>query len=127
MAEVTVEVAGRAYRLGCGEGEEAHLSELAATLDNEARLLVRQFGQMPEGRLLLMTALMISDRLAESEAQIRATEQQLAEAKAHAESLAQPADMFDADREERLAKRINKLAEQIESASDRSRSGLSGA
>jgi cell division protein ZapA len=117
MAEVTVEVAGRAYRLGCGEGEEAHLSELAATLDNEARLLVRQFGQMPEGRLLLMTALMISDRLAESEAQLRATEQQLAEAKAHAESLAQPVDMFDADREERLAKRINKLAEQIESAS----------
>lgn len=117
MAEVTVEVAGRPYRLGCGEGEEEHLSLLAATLDAEARQLVRQFGQMPEGRLLLMTALMVSDKLAEAEARAAAVERQLAEAEALAESRAQPADMFGADREERLAERINRLAEQIETAS----------
>jgi len=42
MSEVTVEVAGRAYRLGCGEGEEEHLSGLAALIDAEAKALVRK-------------------------------------------------------------------------------------
>lgn len=125
MAEVTVEVAGRAYRLGCGEGEEGHVNGLASMLDAEARALVRQFGQMSEGRLLLMTALMVSDRLAEAEARARDAEQRLADAKALAESRAQPADMFGAEREESLARRINRLAEQIESASGRSGPGTS--
>lgn len=119
MSEVTVEVAGRAYRLGCGEGEEQHLTGLAAMLDSEARALVRQFGQMPEGRLLLMTALMIADRLAETEAR-------LAEAKKLAEARAQPADMFGPEREESLARRINLLVEKIEGAAGNGGSGPSG-
>jgi cell division protein ZapA len=114
MTEVTVEVAGRAYRLGCGEGEEAHLTGLAAMIDAEARALVRQFGQMPEGRLLLMTALMVSDRLAEAEARSRDAEARLAEAKKLADERAQPADMFGPEREESLTRRINLLAAKIE-------------
>lgn len=116
MTELTVEVAGRAYRLGCGEGEEEHLSGLAALIDAEAKALIRQFGQMPEGRLLLMTALMISDRLAESEARNRDAVGQVAAAKKLADSRSQPADMFGPEREERLARRINQLVQQIEGA-----------
>ncbi|MCH8167003.1 MAG: cell division protein ZapA [Proteobacteria bacterium] len=33
MSEVTVDVAGRSYRLGCGADEEEHLTGLAAMLD----------------------------------------------------------------------------------------------
>ncbi len=116
MSEVTVEVAGRSYRLGCGEGEEEHLTGLAALIDAEARALVRQFGQMPEGRLLLMTALMVSDRLAETEARLRDAEAQLAEAKDLADSRADPSDMFSPEREETLTRRINLLVEKIEGA-----------
>ncbi len=115
MGEVTVDIAGRSYRLGCGPDEEEHLTGLATMLDGEARGLVRQFGQMSEGRLLLMTALMIADRLAEAEDKTHQAEQRLAQSEKLAESRAQPADMFDPEREEELTSRINALVAQIES------------
>ncbi len=115
MSEVTVDVAGRSYRLGCGPDEEEHLTGLATKLDGEARGLLRQFGQMSEGRLLLMTALMIADRLAEAEDKTYQAEQRLAQAETLAESRAEPSDMFSPEREEELTSRINVLVAQIES------------
>ncbi len=123
MPEVTVDVAGRSYRLGCGADEEEHLTGLAVKLDGEARGLLRQFGQMSEGRLLLMTALMVADRLAEAEDQTYQTEQRLAQSEKLAESRAQPADMFDPEREEELTGRINALVAQIESLGGDSEAG----
>jgi len=115
MPEVTVDVAGRSYRLGCGADEEAHLTGLAEMLDSEARGLLRQFGQMSEGRLLMMTALMVADRLGEAQEKTYQTEQRLIEAQTLAESRGQPSDMFDPEREEELTNRINALVAQIES------------
>ena len=115
MSEVTVDVAGRSYRLGCGADEEEHLTGLATMLDTEARVLLRQFGQMSEGRLLLMTALMVADRLAEAEDKTYQTEQRLIHAEKLAESRADPSDMFNPEREEELTNRINALVAQIES------------
>ena len=114
MPEVTVDIAGRSYRLGCGVDEEEHLTSLAAMLDTEARGLLRQFGQMSEGRLLLMSALMIADRLGEAEDKTYQTEQRLAQSENLADSRAQPSDMFNPEREEELTSRINALVAQIE-------------
>ncbi len=129
MSEVTVDVAGRSYRLGCGPDEEEHLTGLAAMLDGEARALLRQFGQMSEGRLLLMTALMIADRLAETEDKTYQTEQRLAQSEKLADSRAEPSDMFTPEREEELTSRINTLVTQIESlggAEERTEDGADG-
>ena len=91
------------------------LAQIARRPDTGARTLLRQFGQMSEGRLLLMTALMIADRLAEAEDKIYQAEQRLAQSEKLAESRAEPADMFDPEREEQLTSRINALVAQIES------------
>ena len=123
MPEVTVDIAGRSYRLGCGVDEEEHLTGLATKLDGEARGLLRQFGQMSEGRLLLMTALMIADRLAAAEDKTYQAEQRLAQSEKRAESRAQSADMFDPEREEELTGRINALVAQIESLGGDSEAG----
>ncbi len=123
MSEVTVDVAGRSYRLGCGADEEEHLTGLAVMLDTEARGLLSKFGQMSEGRLLLMTALMIADRLAEAENKTYQAEQRLAQSEKLAESRAQSADMFDPEREEELTGRINALVAQIESLGGDSEAG----
>lgn len=109
MAEVTVDVAGRSYRMGCGEGEEEHLKNLARMIDGEAQTLLRQFGSMPEGRLLLMTALLIADRLADAEQQIAELGAKLREAEARAN---------DSEREALLARQISTLAERIEEAAE---------
>lgn len=122
MPEVTVDIAGRTYRLGCGRGEEEHLAGLGAMLDTDARGLLRQFGQMPEGRLLLMTALMVADRLAEAEDKVYQFEQRLVQAEKLAEERGNPSDMFSSQRERELTDRINALVAQIESMG-----GLEGA
>lgn len=100
MPEVTVEIAGRSYRLGCGEGEEKHLEHLASLIDSEARALQREFGNMPEARLFLMTALLIADRLSDAE-------RRLAE-------LEQSGNGLAPEREHELAQRVTSLAEHIE-------------
>lgn len=120
MPEVTVEVAGRAYRLGCGEGEEAHLTALAARVDGEASRL-GEMGQLPEGRLMLMSALMLADRLAEAEAAAEAARRRAAEveAEAEAERRSAPADGQGHEREAEVAATLEALAARIESLAER--------
>ena len=55
MAQVSLTVNGRAYQVACEDGEEEHLQEL-----------VESVGQVGEGRLLLMAALLIADELSEA-------------------------------------------------------------
>ena len=50
----------------------------AAMLDAEARPLVAQMGRLPEARMLLMSALMLADKTAAYEDEIRQLKQQLA-------------------------------------------------
>lgn len=100
MPEITVEIAGRTYRLGCGEGEEAHLERLATLIDTEAKGLQRQFGNMPEARLFLMTALLVADRLSDIEQRLAELERQTAD--------------IPPEREHELAEKVTSLAEHIE-------------
>ena len=66
MGQVSVVIGGRSYPLSCRDGDEPHLSALAAGIAAKADGLVTQLGQMSEARLLLMTALMIADELHEA-------------------------------------------------------------
>jgi len=115
MAEVTVDIAGRSYRLGCGEGEEEHLVNLATIIDGDARALSRQFGQMPEGRLMLMTALMVADRLTEIEGQTYDLEDRLARAEKQIGRRPRPDDAVLAEREAALTQRVNELIDEVKS------------
>ncbi|MEO0360502.1 MAG: cell division protein ZapA [Pseudomonadota bacterium] len=67
MADVTVLIAGRSYKLACADGEEPRLEALAARIDDEARKLSRGAAQIAEARLMLMAALMVADKLDEAE------------------------------------------------------------
>ncbi len=109
MPEVTVEIAGRSYRLGCGEGEEEHLAGLADLIDTEARALQRQFGNMQEARLFLMTSLLVADRLSDAEHKLQELEGRLAELEKTAGG-----NGLAAEREEELARKVTSLAERIE-------------
>lgn len=77
MADIDVVIAGRTYRLGCEDGQEAHLAGLAASLDADARHVASQTGALQEGQVLVMAALMVADRLAETLAALRAAQSAL--------------------------------------------------
>lgn len=66
MPEVELTVAGRRYRMVCDAGQEAHLAELGAMIDAEARKFAAQSAAMSEPQLLLMAALVLADRLSEA-------------------------------------------------------------
>ena len=74
MAQVNVRIAGRIYRMACGDGEEGHLTGLAARLDDKIVELRGAFGEIGDGRITVMAALTIADQLAEAERRIAALE-----------------------------------------------------
>ena len=63
MAQVTVQIDGKAYRMACEEGQEAHLDELAAGFDRYVGHLKEQFGEIGDLRLTVMAGIMVMDEL----------------------------------------------------------------
>lgn len=91
MAQVTIQVNGRPYPVGCEDGQESHVEELAALFDQQVRQVASEVGQLAESRLFLMGALLLADelsdlrqRLARSEAEISRHSQGAAKGEARA-------------------------------------------
>src|ERR1700761_5518880 len=85
MAQLTIEVNGRPYLVGCEDGQEEHLRQLSKLFDAQVRQLTGEVGQLGETRLFLMGALMMADELAEVKsrvAQLQAEAQPLRAARA---------------------------------------------
>lgn len=66
MPQVSVKIAGRAYRLACGEGEEARLEQLAAVVDVRAAGIRQSFGEIGDQRIAVMAAITLADELSEA-------------------------------------------------------------
>ncbi len=77
MANVVVTVADRPYTMQCPDGEEEHLRELARLLDTEVARIKSSVGSIGDIRLLVMSGLMVADRLSEAIHKIEALEDQV--------------------------------------------------
>lgn len=77
MPEVDVEIGGRTFQVACQSGEEHFLQSAAKLLDTEASVLADQIGRMPEQRMLLMAGLMLADKTAGLEEELRLLESRL--------------------------------------------------
>jgi len=66
MAQVTVSIGGRSYRLACNPGEEPHLQELSASLDRKILEMRQAFGEIGDQRLAIMAALTAADEASET-------------------------------------------------------------
>ncbi|WP_413719914.1 cell division protein ZapA [Silicimonas sp. MF1-12-2] len=87
MPEVTIEIGGRPFNVACQAGEEHFLHAAAGLLDNEAKTLMDQIGRLPEARMLLMAGLMLADKAAGTQDQIKAMENKIAQQEAWIEEL----------------------------------------
>lgn len=79
MPQVTVIVNGRTYRLMCGQGEEARVTELADHIRQRIDDLSYVTGSPGDERLLLMAAIMLADELWEARTRAADLERRLAE------------------------------------------------
>lgn len=116
MGQVTVTIAGKVYRMACGDGEEAHLESLAALYDARIEEMRRSLGELGDMRLHVMAALMIADEMSVVKKRVETLEQKVGalqddagSADARAETLeheAAAAIAGAAERIERLAKAL---------------------
>lgn len=97
MSNVSLSIGGRQYSIACGEGEEAHISELGRRID--AKLSGMQGGHsQSEARSLLFAALLLADENFELENRASA-----------------PAAAPPPDPAEELAPILENLADRLES------------
>lgn len=108
MSQVSVNIGGRAYRLACNPGEEAHLVSLARALDEKIASMRGAFGEIGDQRLTVMAALTLADEASEERRKAA-----LAAAKAD--------EAIDAERRARTAaeKRADNLAREMDELSQR--------
>jgi cell division protein ZapA len=114
MSQVNVTIAGRTFRMACGDGEEAHLEGLAVQVDQKIAELRLSFGEIGDQRLTVMAAIMIADDLAESRRKIAALEAsltELREASMNAEDISASWVNAVAETLDRAAARVEEVAQ----------------
>ena len=117
MAQVTVTINGRDYRIACDDGQEEHLIGLADSLEAMVRELAGEFGQVGDARLILMASLLKLDELAEVREEVKAMRTALA-SKENTESAA-AAERVDSEVGavvDNIAQRLEDIALRLESA-----------
>jgi cell division protein ZapA len=124
MPDVTITIGGRAFDVACQVGEEHYLRAAAQLLDVEAQAMAGQAVRLPESRMLLMAGLMLADKTAGLEEQLRELENRMARMAAELETLRStpsapespvevqviPSEVVDLMT--RLAERIEDMADQ---------------
>ncbi len=119
MPELEITIGERRFFVSCRAGEEHFLNAAAKMLDAEATPILQQMGRLPEARMLLMAGLMLADRTAAVEDEVRSLKARLAELEANPTPEAQrievpvvPQDVTDTLAD--LAARAEALAALIE-------------
>ena len=60
---VEIKINNQLYKIACDEGKEDYIKNLSFMINNEVENLVSTLGQIGDARLLLMTCLIIADKL----------------------------------------------------------------
>jgi len=110
MPEVSVEIAGKKYRMACEEGQEAHLLDLADRFNRTVDKLKGGFGEIGDNRLIVMAGIAVLDELAEAENRIEALKQDIAELTTAGRELTLETEEL----EQRFARRMADAARKVE-------------
>lgn len=110
MPQVVVTIDGKTFRMACAEGEEDHLTSLAAEVDARVGELRKSFGEIGDQRLTVMAAIMATDELAEQRRRVAALEQAMAKAARDRDDALRQA----AQGEGQFVSHMNEVAEAIE-------------
>ncbi len=109
MADVDIRINDRPYRVGCAEGQEDRVRELAELYSAHVEAVSRDVGNVGEVRLLLLGALLLADEVMELRTEL---------AVAHSATSRISTGTYEVERRAseaitRAAERLEKLAAQI--------------
>jgi cell division protein ZapA len=110
MAQVTVTIDGKAYRMACDEGQEEHLIDLAERFDRYVGHLKASFGEIGDQRLTVMAGIMVTDELSELQKRVKGLDGEIATLRKTRDEALTKADKNDAA----LTGALGALAERME-------------
>ena len=116
MAQVTVTIDGKAYRMACDEGQEEHLIDLALRFDRYVNHLKESFGEIGDQRLTVMAGIMVMDELAELQKRVKGMEGEISTLRKTRDDALTKADKSDTALTSALgglAQRMEALAEKL--------------
>ena len=118
MAQVTVTIDGKAYRMACEEGQEQHLIDLASRFDRYVGHLKSQFGEIGDLRITVMAGIMVMDEMTELSRQVAALTAEVEALRNNRDGTASARDERDQQLTavvEEMTSRINALAVKLSS------------
>ena len=80
MPEVAINIGDKKFTVTCQPGEESALENAASLLNDEASYLVGEIGQLTEQKLLLMSGLMLADKMSSQSDKLMSCESALEDA-----------------------------------------------
>jgi cell division protein ZapA len=116
MGQVTVTIDGKAYRMACDDGQEAHLEGLATYFDGRVQEMRTSFGEIGDMRLTIMAAITAADEIMELRRKAAAAEAETAglrDALAATDSHQEERDRKTADAVTALSERIERIAKGL--------------
>ena len=119
MTELEISIGGRIFSVACDNEEQEKVREAAALINEEADAIQSTLGRLPESKMLLLSALMIADRLVdlESESKIfREKSEDLIEVKNKYKELEQKRNSIEGDYQ-KLEKFVEKMLVKLEKVS----------
>ena len=67
MTELEISIGGSIFSVACDNEEQDKVKEAASLINEEADAIQSQLGRLPESKMLLLSALMVADRLVDIE------------------------------------------------------------
>ena len=114
MPEVAINIGDKKFTISCQPGEESALEAAAGLLNDEASFLVSEIGQLSEQKLLLMSGLMLADKMTSQSEKLAKAEKALAETLAKAKKLEENDASQEAQFDDNFLKQLTDITEKAE-------------
>ena len=119
MPEVAINIGDKKFTVTCQPGEESALEAAASLLNDEAAFLVNEIGQLSEQKLLLMSGLMLADKMATQSEKLAKSEIALEEALKKAQTLEENVNLQQVPVAEDLLEEFMTITEKAEKLASR--------
>ena len=120
MTELEISIGGRIFSVACETEEQEKVKRAAALINEEADSIQTQLGRLPEAKMLLLSALMIADRLVDVESDSKILQERsenFSNIKIKNQELEQQKNALQNDYQ-KLEKFVEKILSKLEMVSD---------
>ena len=119
MPEVAINIGDKKFTVTCQPGEESALEAAASLLNDEASFLVGEIGQLSEQKLLLMSGLMLADKMTSQAEKLAKAEKALEETLAKAKRLEEIDASQEAQFDDNYLEQLTNITEKAENLANK--------